>query len=66
MVKDGDTPTTLLAMVISIAGTVYGVTSRGAVFEATDVYALGPAAGDRVVLDWLPSAGQWLIVAILP
>lgn len=66
MAEQEGTPTTLLGMVLSVTGTVFGVTSRGAVFEATDIYGLGPVVADRVVMDWLPSAGQWLIVAILP
>lgn len=66
MATDTATPTTLLGMVLSVTGTVYGVTSRGAVFEATDIYNLGPVVADKVVMDWLPSAGQWIIVAILP
>jgi hypothetical protein len=62
------TPTTTGATVIYIdAGDpkICGIAYGGLIFEAYDIYTLGAAVGQQVLADYLPSARQWCVVAIV-
>ena len=62
---DPDIPiTSTMGVVISydagsaVAGVAYG----GQVFEAADPLAIAPNVGDRVIIDFLPSQQQFMLV----
>jgi hypothetical protein len=62
------TPTTTMGTVTYVDVTdaqICGLTWGGQVFEAWDTYGLGVAVGDQVLADYLPSARQWCVVAIV-
>ena len=65
---EGETPSTTIATITyaAAAGGNYGVAYGGQIYEAVDPLELEPAVADTVLIDYLPSAGQWVIVAIVP
>ncbi|MFA6046386.1 MAG: hypothetical protein WC718_15485 [Phycisphaerales bacterium] len=44
---------------------IYGIAYGGAIFEANDPNLWGPVVGEIVLAAYLPSAGQWVILAIV-
>lgn len=60
-----NTPTTTMGAVVSVNGAVCGIAYGGQIFEATDPQGLVPSVGVTVLADYLPSARQWVIVAIV-
>ena len=61
----GETPSTTMGVVTLVDAGTIGIAREGVVFEAVDIYSLGVAVGDTVLADYLPSSGQWIIVAIV-
>lgn len=61
--NEGITPTTAIGTVVLIAP--YAVAVAGQVYEAVDPQTWAPVVGDSVLIDYLPSSGQWIIVAII-
>ena len=54
-------------MIATVVSTVpYAIAVREQVYEADDTLGLTPAVSDVVLADWLPSSGQYIIVAIVP
>lgn len=64
MASDGP-PSTLLAQVTwaDAGNAIYGIAYSGQIFEAVDPNGTQPAVGDMVLADYLPSSGQWVIIA---
>ncbi len=62
------TPTSATAIVTYVDATdpkVCGITYGGEIFEAYDTYELGVAVGQSVLVDYLPGASQWIVIAII-
>ncbi len=62
---EGEMLTTIMAVATYANPPVYGIAASGQVYEATDPNGIAPAVGDSILADYLPSARQWVIVAIL-
>lgn len=58
--------TTAFGVITSVAGTVFGVHIGDQIYEAQDPLAIAPVVNDTVLCDWLASAGQWVVVGIVP
>jgi len=65
MAGENEQFTTAFGVITSVAGTIYGVLVGDQIYEGQDPQALAPVLGNTVLVDWLPSANQWLIVAVL-
>ena len=57
--------TSIIGVIVSVSGIIYGIAYQGQIFEATDNTGVGPAVGNVVLADYLPSSGQWIVVAII-
>mgnify|MGYP001578010629 CR=1 FL=1 len=57
--------TTAFGVITTASGTVFGVLVGDQIYEGQDPLSIGPVVGDAVLVDWLPSSGQWVIVAIV-
>lgn len=60
-----ETYTTVFGIIVTAAAP-YGIAVQGQVYEAADPLAFAPTTGDTVLADWLPSAGQYVIVGVVP
>lgn len=65
-----ETFTTAFGVVTSApVGGPFGIAIQaggGQIYEAQDPLGLAPVVTNTVLADWLPSGGQWVIVAIVP
>jgi len=58
--------TTIFGVIVSSdPGGILGIANEGEIFEAADLLGLAPVVGDTVLADYLPSSGQWIVVAIV-
>lgn len=58
--------TTIFGVIVSAGpGGILGIANEGEIFEAADLLGLTPVVGDTVLADYLPSSGQWIVVAIV-
>lgn len=57
--------TTAFGVITSVSGTIYGVLVGDQIYEAQDPLGIVPVLTTAVLVDWLPSAGQFVIVATL-
>jgi len=62
---EGKTYTTIRAVVTHAAAPIYGIAVGVQIFEAADPQLVAPLVGDVVLADYLPSSGQWLILAVV-
>jgi len=63
--NEGQTLSTAFGTIVTVAAPIYGVAVGQQCYEAADLLSIAPAVGDVVLADWLPSSGQWVIVAIV-
>lgn len=57
--------TTAFGVITTASGGVFGVLVGDQIYEAQDPLGIAPALNAAVLVDWLPSAGQWVVVATL-
>ncbi len=62
---EGEVLTTIVGATVYANPPIYGIAVGGQVYEAADPNGVAPAVGNSVLADYLPSARQWVIVAIL-